>query len=402
MSMRVSTAGMHAATLGLLLDAQARLARTQEQIASGRRINSPADDPIGATRIESLTRQIEAGRQYARNADAAANRLQFEEQALADLGGALNRVRELVLQASNATTDPASRAMIRAEVAGRVQEMIDIANRQDGQGEYLFAGLSTQTRPFERTDAGVVYRGDQGQRFQSVGATQRVADGDSGDAVFGRVPGGNGAFVTGPAAGNSGSGVIGVGNVLDPSAWPGGAFTLRFVAADAWEVVDAATPVPNVVASGAYVSGQAVEFAGISVVVSGQPAAGDSFSVTEAGRVGFFAALDGLVATLGSSTATPAEQAQFQSRIAGGLAQLDQSLEHLQKVRAGVGVRLGTIENAVAAQEDLEIDLQSIVSSIRDLDYAEAVSRLNQQYVALQAAQQSLARVGQLSLFDYL
>lgn len=402
MSMRVSTAGMHAATLGLLLDAQARLARTQEQIASGRRINSPADDPIGATRIESLTRQIEAGRQYSRNAAAAANRLQFEEQALADLGGALNRVRELVLQASNATTDPASRDMIRAEVAGRVQEMIDIANRQDGQGEYLFAGLATQTRPFERTDAGVVYRGDQGQRFQAVGATQRVADGDSGDAVFGRVPGGNGTFVTESAAGNTGTGVIGVGNVLDPSAWPGGAFTLRFVASGAWEVVDAATPVPNVVASGAYVSGQAIEFAGISVEVSGQPAAGDSFSVTDAGRVGFFAALDALVATLGSSTATPAEQAQFQSRIAGGLAQLDQSLEHLQQVRAGVGVRLGTIENAVAAQEDLEIDLQSIVSSIRDLDYAEAVSRLNQQFVALQAAQQSLARVGQLSLFDYL
>jgi flagellar hook-associated protein 3 FlgL len=402
MTMRVSTAGMHAATLGLLLDAQARLARTQEQIASGKRINSPADDPIGATRIEALTRQIEAGRQYTRNADAAANRLKFEEQALSDLGSALNRVRELVLQAGNATVDPASRAMIRAEVAGRVQEMLDIANRQDGQGEYLFAGLASQTRPFERTDAGVVYRGDQGQRFQAVGATQRVADGDSGDVVFGRVPGGNGTFVTGPAAGNAGTGVIGVGSVLDPSAWPGGTFTLRFVAANAWEVVDSATPVPNVVASGAYASGQAIEFAGISVEVSGEPVAGDSFTVADAGRVGFFAALDELVATLGSSTATPAGRAQFQSRIAGGLAQLDQSIEHLQRVRAGVGVRLGTLENAVSAQEDLEIDLQSLLSSVRDLDYAEAVSRLNQQYVALQAAQQSLARVGQLSLFDYL
>ncbi len=379
MSLRISTAGMQAAMLGSLLDAQARLARTQEQIASGRRINSPADDPIGATRIEALTRQIEAGRQYARNSDAAANRLKFEEQALADLGNSLNRVRELVLQASNATVDPASRAMIRAEVAGRVQEMLDIANRQDGQGEYLFAGLASRTRPFERTDAGVAYRGDQGQRFQAVGATQRVADGDSGDAVFG-----------------------GVGNVLDPAAWPGGAFTLRFVASDAWEVVDSAAPVPNVVASGAYASGQAIEFAGISVEVSGQPDAGDSFTVTDAGRVGFFEALDGLVATLDASTATPAERAQFQSRIAGGLAQLDQSLGHLQQVRADVGVRLGTIDGAVAAQEDLEIDLQSLLSSIRDLDYAEAVSRLNQQFVALQAAQQSLARVGQLSLFDYL
>ena len=402
MSMRISTAGMHAAALELLLGAQARLARTQEQIASGRRINSPADDPIGATRIESLTRQIESGRQYVRNADTTGNRLKFEEQALADLGGSLNRIRELVLQASNATIDPASRDMIREEVAGRVQEMLDIANRQDGQGEYLFAGLAAQTQPFERTAGGVVYRGDQGQRFQAVGTTQRVADGDAGYAVFQRVPGGNGTFVTASATGNTGTGVVGVGNVLDPSAWPGGTFTLRFVAADAWEVVDSATPVPNVVASGSYVGGQAIEFAGVSVEVTGQPAAGDSFSASEAGRVDMFAALDDLVATLGASTATPAERAQFQSRLAGNLAQLDQSLEHLQQVRAGVGVRLGTLDNAVAAQEDLETDLQSLLSGIRDLDYAEAVSRLNQQYVALQAAQQSLARVGQLSLFDYL
>ena len=402
MSMRVSTAGMHAATLGLLLDAQARLARTQEQIASGRRINSPADDPIGATRIESLTREIEAGRQYARNADAAGSRLKYEEQGLADLGGALDRVRELVLQASNATVDPGSRAMIRQEVAGRVQEMLDIANRQDGQGEYLFAGLAALTRPFERTATGVVYRGDQGQRYQAVGDTQRVADGDSGDAVFQRVPGGNGTFVTEPAAGNTGTGVIGVGNVLDAASWPGGTFTLRFVAADAWEVVDPATPTPNVVASGAYASGQAIEFAGISVEVSGEPAAGDVFSVSDAGRVGLFAALDRLVATLDSSTATPTERAQFQSRLAGDLVQLDQALGHLQQVRAGVGVRLGALDDAVATQADLETDLQSLLSSIRDLDYAEAVSRLNQQFVALQAAQQSLARVGQLSLFDYL
>lgn len=402
MSMRVSTSGMHAATLGLLLDAQARLARTQQQLASGKRIGSPADDPIGATRIEALTREIEAGRQYARNADVAGNRLRFEEQALADLGNSLNRVRELVLQASNATVDPASRAMIQAEVAGAVQEMLDIANRQDGQGEFLFAGLASQMRPFERTAAGVVYRGDQGQRFQAVGATQRVADGDSGDAVFERVPGGNGTFIAEPAVANAGTGVIGATNVLDPSAWPRGNFTVRFVATDAWEAVDSATPVPNVIASGAYASGQAIEFAGVSLEVSGQPAAGDSFTVAEAGRVGLFAALDGLVAVLGASTTTPAEQAQFQSRIGGSLAQLDQSLQHLQQVRASVGVRLGTLDNAVAAQQDSELDLQSLLSSIRDLDYAEAVSRLNQQYVALQAAQQSLARVGQLSLFDYL
>jgi len=401
-STRISTAGMHAAALAALLDAQSNLARTQLQIARGTRLTSPADDPVAATRVQSLTRQIEAASQYARNSDAASNRLMAEEQALADLGSALDRVRELVLQANNATIDDDSRAMIRTEVAGRVQEMLDIANRRDAQGEYLFAGLATATRPFERSAAGVTYRGDQGQRQQAVSATQRVADGDSGYAVFQQAPGGNGTFVTRPDAGNAGTGVIGAGSVVDPTAWTGGSYTIRFVAVDAWEVVDDTAAVPTVVAAGAYASGNAISFAGISIEVSGAPAAGDSFTLAAAAPVEMFAALDDLVEALGISTGTPAGRAQLNSRLGGSLAQVDQLLGHLQQLRAGVGVRLATVDGAVASQEAATLELESLRSSLRDLDYAEAISRLNQQYVTLQAAQQSLARVGQLSLFDYL
>jgi len=71
-------------------------------------------------------------------------------------------------------------------------------------------------------------------------------------------------------------------------------------------------------------------------------------------------------------------------------------------VRAEVGTRLSSLENAANAREDQVVELERMRSDLRDLDYAEAVTKMNQQLVALQAAQMSYSRISQLSLFNYL
>jgi flagellar hook-associated protein 3 FlgL len=71
-------------------------------------------------------------------------------------------------------------------------------------------------------------------------------------------------------------------------------------------------------------------------------------------------------------------------------------------VRAEVGTRLLAIDSAANAREAESIDLQQLLSDLRDVDYAEAISRLNQEYAGLQAAQQAYTKISQLSLFDYL
>lgn len=403
MSVRISTSGFHSRALHAMLDAQSRLAKTQAQVATGKRVASPADDPVAATRIQDLTRQLAASDQYLRNNEAARSRLSFEEQTLADVSNSLDRIRELVLQANTPVVDHADRLMIREEIAARTEELLDIANRVDAQGEYVFAGLAVKTQPFARAAGGTVqYFGDQGQRLQQVSVTQRVADGDSGFDVFGRIAEGNGTFVTSAAAANTGAGSVSTGSVVDRSAWPGGTFRVQFTTPTTWEVVDSALPVPNVLAAGAYRSGDAIVFAGVSVEVSGAPAAGDEFVVRQSASTGLFESLDALVAMLGQRTDTAAEKAGFTTGIAGSLEQLDRSLEHMLQARAGVGVRLNTLDTAAAAQEDAGINLETLLSDVRDLDYADAITRLNLQYTGLQAAQKSMAAVGQLSLFDYL
>jgi flagellar hook-associated protein 3 FlgL len=136
--------------------------------------------------------------------------------------------------------------------------------------------------------------------------------------------------------------------------------------------------------------------------MTGMPAQNDSFSIARSRSEDMFTTLSNLADALESSTVTPAERAQFNSNMATILQQLDQVGDHLLSVRAEVGTRLSSIDGAQEALADRKVELESMTSQLRDLDYAEAVSRMNQQLVGLQAAQASYSKIAQLSLFDYL
>jgi flagellar hook-associated protein 3 FlgL len=398
--MRISTAGIHHAALTALLSQQSVLSQTQSQIASGKRVQTPADDPIAAVHIMELQRALSESDQFDRNADMAKGRLTLEEQALADANTLMQRVHELTVQGNNASVDPASRKMLATEVRSRLKELVDIANRRDANGEYLFSGFATLTQPFAQTGGTVSYFGDQGARALQIGQDQRVVDGHSGTDAFMAVTEGNGTFVTNAAAGNAGNGVIAGGTMANPSQWVQGDYTLRFTSATGdYEIVDSAAAV---VATGTYTENSTISFNGANLNLTGMPAQNDSFSIARSRSEDMFTTLNTLAATLESSTATTADRATFNSDMATILQQLDQAGDHLLSVRAEVGTRLSSIDGAQEALADRKVELETTTSQLRDLDYAEAVSRMNQQLVGLQAAQASYSKIAQLSLFDYL
>lgn len=398
--MRISTAGMHHAALTALLGQQSVLSRTQTQIASGKRVQTPADDPIASVHIMELQRALSESDQFDRNADMAKNRLTLEEQALADANTLIQRVREQTVQGNNATVDPASRRMLATEVRSRLKELVDIANRRDANGEYLFSGYASLTQPFAQTGSTIAYFGDQGARALQIGQDQRVVDGHSGSDAFMTVTEGNGVFVTNATAANAGNGVIAGGTMTDPAQWVQGDYTLRFTSANGdYEIVDSAA---TVVATGTYTENSTISFNGANINMTGMPAQNDSFAIARSRTEDMFTTLSNLAATLESSTTTQADQAQFNSQMATALQQLDQAGDHLLTVRAEVGTRLSAIDGAQEALVDRKVELESTTSQLRDLDYAEALSRMNQQLVGLQAAQASYSKIAQLSLFDYL
>ncbi len=398
--MRISTSMIHNNAVSALMKRQTEVSKTQNEVATGLRVQKPSDDPVAAVKILQLEQTKSANTQFGVNISTATTRLEQEEQALADSERILQRVYELTVQANSSALSQSDRQSIASELVELNKQLADIGNSKDANDEFLFSGLSTGTQPFVRDASNnISYAGDGGARSLQVSAAQYVQDGDSGQHVFMSVPQGNGTFVSTAAAGNTGTGVIS-GSVQNAAAWVPDDYTLTFSSATAWQITNSSSAV---IASGAgYVAGTAIAFNGIQVTVTGAAAAGDSFDIDRSRTEDAFTTIDDLVASLNSPLSTTASRAQFQNQINKSLQQLDQAETHFLNVRTSVGARLSMLQNVDSTREDSALHVESALSNIRDSDYTEAVSRLTQQSLGLQAAQQSYVKIAQLSLFNYL
>lgn len=396
--MRISSNTFQLQWLNAVRRQQAELANAQQQVSTGKRINTAADDPAGAAQSVLLEQGLDRLANYRTNAETARRRLSLEESSLTEAGDALNRVRELALQAANATQTVESRRAIAAEAEELLTGLLNIANTQDGEGRYLFGGNKVQVRPFVMAGNGVQYAGDGGIRAQRVDDARTVQEADPGSAVFMQVPAANGTYSVEPAATNQGTAFFTAATVSNASAWVPGNYTVVFTAADTWEARQGAT----VVASGGYAAGQTVSFLGAALTFDGTPAAGDSFDVGPAGFQDVFQTVRDFISTLNLNTNSASGRAAFQNQVNGDLQNIDQALQHLSGFRSGVGARLSAVDRQLESNADLELDLNQSVSALRDVDYASAISRLEQQLTSLEAAQKAYARTRSFSLFDVL
>ena len=401
--MRMSTAGMHNASISAILDHQVKMAKTQSQLTTGKKFQTASEDPIGATRAAVLDRTLADNAQYERNSNIIETRLNYSEQGMADATTLLPRVRELALEGANTTLGSTERRMLANEVRQNAAALLDIANRTDANGEYLYSGTSTNTKPFAQGPSGVNYQGDLTNRQVRISGTQALADGHTGADVFMGIAEMNGTFATAVSGTNTSGATIDVGKVSDATQWVPDNYTIQFTSPTDWQVVDDTLPTPNVIATGTgFASGQSITFSGVTVTIQGTPATNDSFTVQPAQKTDMFAMLEDLALTLEGSTSTVTSAAQFAHGIGAAISNMDQALERTVTVRADVGSRLSAIDSAASTREDEAVDLQSLLSDLRDVDYASAISKLNQEYAGLQAAQAAYTRISQMSLFDYL
>lgn len=399
--MRVTNDTLRQAFLNALGGAQKRIHQTQTQIATGQRVSSPSDDPVAAARIAHLEVSLARLDQYRANGVFARNQLGLEEEALGQVIDNLQRVRELTLQANNATASDADRAIIAGELRQYRGSLLALANSTDVDGRFLFGGYNETTQPFSSSHgAAVVYNGDQGQRTLQVGDSRFVAINDSGAKVFQAIPGGNGTFALATSATNTGSATLGAGTVVDAAAWVADTYTISFDTATTFEVRDGANAL---VASGSFTPPQqSIAFRGIDVPIDGAPAAGDSFTVTPSASRDVFTTLDDTIGALTAPAGSVAGRAQLHSNIGQRLVDLDAAIAHMIDMRAEIGARVRALDQEEALGADYAVHLTSTLSSVRDLDYAAAISKLSQEMFGLEAAQRAFARTEELSLFRYL
>ena len=398
--MRISTSQFIQQGLSQILTQQRQIADTQEQLATGRRVVRPSDDPAAATRSLSLRESIATLQQYNDNNDFAQSRLQAEEVALISAGDLLQRARELAIQANNATQTNETRAGTAVELQGILDGLLSAANTRDANNEYIFAGYRTAAPPFVQTGSGFSYIGDQGVREIQIGASRQIAMGDSGAAVFFDIANGNGTFATGASQANTGNGIIDIGSVTDISSYIPDDYTVTFTSASAYDVTDSSGVA--VVTGGTYTSGQSIEFLGIQAVVTGQPATGDTFTFASSTGQDVFTTIQGLVTILNTTVTDPSSQAGLNNGISSALANIDQALNNVLQTRSSVGSRLNALDDQLNINSIFQFEAQTSLAGIEDIDFAEVISRFNQQLVSLEAAQQAFVQVQRLSLLNFL
>src|SRR5579862_4450010 len=344
--MRVTQGMEQAQFLAALNQLESSIATNQNDISSGLAFTTASENPIGAGLVSGYNQVLAQSQQYTTNGNSAQGSLNTEDNAITQIQNELQSLRSLALEANNGTESQQDLSAIATQVSQIQQSLIALGNTQDGSGNYIFGGFSTETPPFSPSSTGATYSGDQGQRQVQIGAGQTVVIGDNGDLVFNQIKNGNGTFNVTAVSGNAGTAVLGATSVSNPTAYTGRSYTIEFTSPGAYRVVDATGAT---VTAGTYTSGQAIAFAGIEVTLSGTPATGDSFGVAPSTNQSLFTTVQNLVTALGNGNATPAAQAQLNNSIANSINGIDQALDHTQTIQASVGARV----NSVTAQQSV-------------------------------------------------
>lgn len=399
MTLRISTAGLHAQGLQGLLMRQAQVARSQQELVTGNKLFRAADNPSAMAESQRLDHALSTLDQHGKNAGLLEHRLRSQEQAFADVGNQLTRARELAVQANSPVLSAADRKSIAAELRSIRSDILSIGNRDDGAGRRLFAGARDGVVPFADNGGSVSYAGDDGRNRVEVAPDLSLDDTDAGSDVFLRVRTGDGIARGIAGAANTGSGVLQASAITDHAAWAGQSLSVQFTAADTYEVRDAGN---NLLASGTYAASTTISAGGVQVTLTGAPAAGDRFTVERAPTRDVFATLQNLADALDAPASTPAEQARRGNALGAALGDIATAQDHMLTLRSSTGTRLASLDGAADTRGAGEVTLSESLSELRDVDYAEAISKLTLQVTAMEAAQKTMLRMQSLSLFDKL
>ena len=396
--MRISTANAFDTGVDTLSRRQAELNALQEQLTTGKRVSRASDDPAAAARAERAMAAVGRSETSQRAVDASKVLMTQTESNLGDAGSLLQRARELLVTAGNASYSDSDRASAANELQSLRDQLMSIANQSDGAGTYLFGGQGATQKPFIDTPTGVQYVAATGHILSENGTALPLTT--DGQAAWLSARTGNGVFVTSAAPGVQGA-TIDNGRVSDPTALTGADYTLQFsVAGGATTYAVLKNGAPTAVTAAPYVSGQAITVDGMTVSVSGTPAAGDQFQIAPSTpTLGVFAVLDSAIAALKSPGRTGSQIAQSN---ADGLRDVDSVLGNLETARSAAGQVLNRIDSETDRLDSQKLASTTERSNAEDVDMVHAISDFQNKQTGYDAALKSYAAVQRLSLFQYV
>lgn len=426
---RLGTANIYDAARSNLMMRQTALSNAQDQLTSGKRVNTASDDPTAAALAERALTRISRINTDQRALDAQRNSITQAESTLGEVNDALQNFRELVVSAGNGTHSTAQHSIIAAQLQGLRDQVFAISNRKDTNGQPLFGALASALTPFvgpQGTAPDYTFQGLPGQTSSSEVAIPFSLDGDSAfmhqpsrDGVF------NASLSTIPTSRTLTTTAVTVSNTATVAATavaataatgvPYPTYSISFTAVDSTttpgtttatysitetpSVTPLGAPAPFAPVNISYPTGTTAPITGIpglSLSINGTPGVGDTITINE--RPSIFSVLDDAIKNIGgASNNNAATQAVSQA-----LGNIDIGMARISAVRGQAGDLLNRADNISSNQGKRSIQLESDRSRAEDLDMIKGISDFQNQQTGYQAALQSYAQVQKLSLFNYI
>ncbi|GGP38663.1 flagellar hook-associated protein FlgL [Shewanella algicola] len=400
--MRISTGQMFQQSTNSILEKQSATNSIMGQISSGKRVETAGDDPVAAIAIDNLKQKNTLVEQYEKNIDYATNHLAISESKIGSTETLIASMREQLLRGANGSLSSNERQMIADEMKQSLEELLSIANSQDESGNYMFAGTKTNDQPFAFDASGeIVYSGDSGIRKSVVASGIALTTNIPGDTAFMNAANPLGDYGVNYLSSQQGEFNLSSAKITDETSHIADTYVFNFVDNGAGvdlQVVDSAGTVTTTVTN--FDATNSVSFNGIEVTLSGNPVAGDSFTIEPKETVSIFDAFNQAIAFLESPDAT--STAQSQSQLAQLLNDIDSGQNQVSTARSIAGNNLKGLESISSNHSEEKIINSSALSKLEDLDFAEAITEFEKQQLALNAVSSVFSSVGSLSLFDYI
>ena len=430
--MRISTSLMYGTGLNTISAQQSDLMQLFQQIGSGQKMVTPADDPLAASQAVNISQSQALNARYAANRTVANQNLGTEDNALVSVMNLLSSTRTSLVQAGNGTLSDADRATLSDVLKGVQQSLLGLANTTDGNGQYLFSGSQGSAPAYGQTPVDpsdlsqgytYQYQGDGLQRNIQANQTRQIAGGDVGTDIFQRAQPGTLTYASEQLAQGSGStAVVGQPLVIDPAANQGAryGFSVAFskdasgvlqyqVTTTDYRADSAAVPPQPVTTTGPltpWVSGQpSIDLGqGTTVQVSGDPADGDTFAVRPLQAsdtdVNIFSTLGNLITALQKpAQGDPQSAASLRNVLNTAMQKLATNYDNVLTVRASVGTRMNELTALDNTGAQSGLGYAKTLSGLEDLDYYDAFTKLSLRQMALQGAASAFQTIQGLNLF---
>ncbi len=406
--MRITTNLIYDQNLRAINNSQGNLSDIQTQLASGKRLLRPSDDPVGSAQVIRLTEELDKITQYQRNNDLATSQLELQETTLRSITDVLNRARTLTVQSGSGILGEADKSAIGAEIEQIRNQVVDLMNTQNASGEYIFAGYQSATQAFEFNPSAssnvVNFVGDDGTNVVQLSDSVNIQTTTSGKSLFETVQARlnftidnqSGTNITDFKIKDQGSFDAFHRSNFDPGNSANNEYRFRITSPTEIEVSNLGTGTTETIP---FTSGQTLSYKGVAFELNAVP--GDSFdiSLNRPEKRNIAETLNNLFLALNDSSLN---DQQYSSMLDDTLVGIDKGLQRIGRENSSIGARLNIAQSIKGAQLDSEIANKAAISSIQDVDYAKASSEFSKQETALEAAFASFPRIANLSLFNYI